>query len=182
MFTIDADGSKKLKPLVIRKAFKPCAFGNKTGSQLGFQCRNNAKAWMSTEIYQGWLKEWDLDLQQKTPTQCILLLQDNFSGHVVSYGLKCICVENFTANLTAHVQPNDAGIIRCFKAHYHHHFYSCSIDCYKQGITPSDIYAINQPEAMHLSSSAWNAVDMTTIQNCWDKARILDPVQDLLTP
>lgn len=26
---------------------------------------------------------------------------------------------------------------------------------------------------MHLSSSAWNAVDMTTIQNCWDKARIL---------
>lgn len=122
MFTINADGSEKLKPLVIRKAFKPCAFGNKTGSQLGFQCQNNAKAWMSTEIYQGWLKEWDLDLQLKTPTQCILLLQDNFSGHVVSYGLKYICVENFTANLTAHVQPNDAGIIRCFKAHYHHHF------------------------------------------------------------
>jgi hypothetical protein len=35
-FTSNADGSEKLKPLVIGKAHKPRAFGGKTGSQLGF--------------------------------------------------------------------------------------------------------------------------------------------------
>lgn len=173
VFTVNAHGLEKRKPLVIGKAFKPQAFGGKTGSQLGFQYRNNAKAWMNMEIYQGWLLEWDRDLQQKTLTQNILLLQDNFSGHVVPEGLWCICVENFRANLTAHVQPNDTGIIQCFKAHYRHHYYSRAIDCYEQGITPADLYKINQLEAMRLTDAAWNVVDSTTIQNCWHKGGIL---------
>ena len=128
---------------------------------------------MTTVVYQGWLTEWDHKLQQKTPTQRILLLQDKFSGHVVSDGLQGIHVEIFQPNLTAHVQPNDAGIIWCFKAHYCHHFCSRAIDCYKQGITPSDVYVINQLEAMHLAGPAWNEVDTTMIQNCWHKAGIL---------
>lgn len=55
VFTANADGSEKLKPLVIGKAFKPHAFEGKTGGQLGFLYQNNAKAQMNTEIYQGWL-------------------------------------------------------------------------------------------------------------------------------
>ena len=43
--------------------------------------------------------------------QKILLLQDNFSGHIVSPDLQNIWVENFEPNLTAHVQPLDQGII-----------------------------------------------------------------------
>jgi hypothetical protein len=163
VFTANADGSEKLKPLVIGKAFKPRAFENKTGGQLGFLYRNNTKAWMTTEIYQAWLWEWDRDLQLKTPTRNILLLQDKFSGHIVPEGLQCIRVENFKANLTAHVQPNDAGIIRCFKAHYRHLYISCAIDHYNEGITPSDIYKINQLEAMRLADTAWQMVNTTTI-------------------
>ena len=128
---------------------------------------------MTTVVYQGWLTEWDHKLQQKTPTQRILLLQDNFSGHVVPDGLQCIHVENFQPNLIAHVQPNDAGIIWCFKAHYRCHFCSRAIDRYEQGITPSDVYVINQLEAIRLAGSAWNEVDTTTIRNCWHKAGIL---------
>ena len=55
--------------------------------------------------------------------QKILLLQDNFSGHIVPPDLKCIRVENFAPNLTVHsIQPNDQDIIRCFKAHYRARF------------------------------------------------------------
>ena len=90
VFTANADGSEKLKPLVIGKAFKPCAFENKTGNQLGFSYCNNAKPWMTTEIYQGWLQEWDHDLQLKMLTHNILLLQDNFSGHIIPEGLQRI--------------------------------------------------------------------------------------------
>ena len=38
VFTVNVDGLERQKSLVIGKAFKPQAFGNKTGGQLGFQC------------------------------------------------------------------------------------------------------------------------------------------------
>ena len=53
----NADGSEKRPPLIIGKAKKPRAFQNKTGTQLGFDYRNNAKAWMTASIYQDWLRQ-----------------------------------------------------------------------------------------------------------------------------
>lgn len=64
---------------------------------------------MTAHLYQDWIKEWDQELEAKK--RKILLLQDNFSGHIVPPDLKAIHVENFWPNLTAHVQPNDQGII-----------------------------------------------------------------------
>lgn len=107
-FAANADGSEKLPAFVIGKAKKPRAFRNKTGSQLGFYYRNNAKAWMTASLYQEWLEQWDQELGLKN--RKILLLQDNFSGHIVPDGLRNIRVENFEPNLTAHVQPMDQGI------------------------------------------------------------------------
>ncbi|KIK77896.1 hypothetical protein PAXRUDRAFT_165457 [Paxillus rubicundulus Ve08.2h10] len=105
-----------------------------------------------------------------------LLLQDNFSGHIIPDTLTNIHVQNFEPNLTVHVQPNDQGIIHCFKAHYHTkyilYYTNCTVDCYKAGFTPSHIYNIDQLEAMQLAQDAWNEVDTTTIQNCWQKASI----------
>ena len=40
-------------------------------------------------------------------------------------------------------------------------------------ITPSDIYTIDQLEAIRMAQVAWNEVNTTTIQNCWRKAGIL---------
>ena len=80
---------------------------------------------MTLILYQEWIQEWDSELQAKN---CKMLpLQDNFPGHIVLDGLQNICVENFEPNLTAHVQPMDQGIIRCFKAHYHEKYIQCAI-------------------------------------------------------
>ncbi|GAW02276.1 DDE-domain-containing protein [Lentinula edodes] len=152
-FTANADGSEKKPAFIIGKAKKPRAFGNKTGEQLGFRYRNNAKAWMTMELYQDWLLEWD--------------------RHVPPEGLQNIAVENFRANLTAHVQPMDSGIIRCFKAHYRQKYIERSIDRYDSGISPMNIYDINQLEAMRLAEAAWREVNTTTIIHCWQKAGIL---------
>ena len=103
----------------------------------------------------------------------VLLLQDNFSGHIVPEGLQNIRVENFSPNLTAHVQPMDQGIIQCFKAHYRATYIHRAIDQYDSGVTPSEIYDINQLEAMRLADVAWREVDAATIQHCWRKAGIL---------
>jgi hypothetical protein len=161
VFTANADGSEKLPPFVIGKAAKPRAFQKKSGTQLGFYHHNNAKAWMTTKIYQEWLCDWDEKLQRQN--RHILLLQDNFSGHIVPDDLTNICVENFKPNLTAHVQPNDAGIIRCFKAHYRSKFIGRAIDHYNNNVSPALIYEIDQLEAMRLADAAWCEMDTTTI-------------------
>lgn len=168
---VNADGSKKLPPFIIGKAHKPQAFNNKTSVELGFQYRNNMKAWMTATLYQKWLSDWDRKFRSED--QRILLLQDNFSGHVVPETLTNIDIINFEPNLTAHVQPNDQGIIHCFKAKYHAQFIHYAIHLYKTGITPSQINDIDQLEAMQLTHDAWNEVDTTTIRNCWCKASIL---------
>ena len=118
--TLNADRSEKLEPFIIGKFNKPHAFGSKSGQDLGFYYRNNAKAWMTGTLYGEWIQKWDACLRHEG--RKVLLLQDNFTGHIVPDSLTNICVENFAANLTPHVQPMDTGIIRCFKVHYRSHF------------------------------------------------------------
>jgi len=170
-FTMNADGSEKLVPFVIGKAERPRAFQKKYGAQLGFYYRHNAKAWMTAKLYQEWLRDWDSKLRHQK--RHILLLQDNFSAHIVPPGLTNIRVENFKPNLTSHIQPADAGIIRCFKAHYRRLFMNRAIDRYDCDITPALIYTINQLEAMRLADLAWREVDTSTIRHCWKKTGIL---------
>lgn len=114
--TSNADGSVKKEAFIIRKAKKPHAFDGKSGEQLGFYYRNNSKAWMTGTLYGEWIKKWDDELQHVGHK--ILLLQDNCTGHMIPEGLINIRIENFSTNSTPHVQPMDAGIIQCFKAHY----------------------------------------------------------------
>jgi hypothetical protein len=91
--TTNATRSKKLPPFVIGKAKKPCVFGNQLGAQLGFHYQNSAKAWMTSILYQEWLQNWDRELH--TQGQKILLLQDNFSGHIAPSGLENIWIKSF---------------------------------------------------------------------------------------
>ena len=170
-FTSNADGSKKLPPFIIGKAAKPRAFNKKSGTQLGFYYRNNAKAWMTASLYEEWICAWDRELQAKR--RKVLLLQDNFSGHIIPDNLQNIEVRNFAPNLTAHIQPMDQGIIQCFKAHYRTKYIRRAVDHYEAGVTPSQIYELDQLEAMRLAHAAWQDVDTTTIRNCWRKAGIL---------
>lgn len=170
-FTTNADGSEKLRPFVIGKSACPRAFNKKRGDELGFYYRNNAKAWMTAMLYQEWLLDWDSKLRGQG--RFVLLLQDNFSGHIKPNGLTNIQVENFTPNLTSHIQPNDAGIIRCFKAHYCSKFISRAINRYDHDVPPALIYDIDQLKAMRLADVAWQEVQPMTIYNCWCKTGIL---------
>ncbi|EIN11808.1 DDE-domain-containing protein [Punctularia strigosozonata HHB-11173 SS5] len=172
-FAMNADGSEKLQPVIIGKYQRPRAFEKKTGEQLGFYYRNNAKAWMTMKLFHEWVGGWDAKLRQKK--RSVLLLVDGFSAHVAPDNLTNIRVEVFRPNLTPHVQPADAGTIQCWKAHYRSAFIGRAIDRYDMGISPEDIYDINILEAMRMAISAWSKVDTTTIRNCWLKTGILPP-------
>jgi DDE superfamily endonuclease len=109
----------------------------------------------------------------RTANRTICLLIDNFSGHNVAYDPTNIQLEWFEPNLTSHVQPLDAGIIRCFKAHYRRAFCIRALDHDDAG--ESDIYKIDLLEAMLMAREAWNEVSATTIKNCWDHTGIQRP-------
>jgi hypothetical protein len=172
-FTVNADGSDILDPLIIGKYKKPRAFHNKTGTELGFLYRNNAKAWMTSVIFEEWLSTWDRDLQRQN--RKIQLWLDNFSGHTVpeNGAIKMINVQFFKANLTSHVQPLDAGIIRAFKAHYRSAFMARAVGNFDRGVPAAQVYEINQLEAMRMAEIAWRKLTPATIQGCWRKAGIL---------
>lgn len=114
---INASGTERRQPLFIGKARMPRCFKKKPAAEHEFEYFFNKTAWMTMDIFATWLRSWNVTLQQRD--RQILLLLDNFSGHKIE-GMKLsnIQLEFFAANLTAHVQPCDAGVIRAFKAYF----------------------------------------------------------------
>ena len=74
--------------------------------------------------------------------------------------------------MTSFVQPLDAGVIRCFKAHYYHAFCRRAIELDDAG--EDDIYKITLLEAMLMVKDAWAAIMPATISNCWKHAFQID--------
>jgi hypothetical protein len=163
---------EKFEPVFIGKFNAPRPFkapGKKTPRDWGFDYSSNAKAWMTMEIFEPWLK-W-LDIMMGAQKRKVLLLVDNFGAHDVAYQPKNVRVEFFEPNMTSYVQPLDAGIIRCFKAVYRRMFCLRAVDLEEAG--EENIYKINLLEAMKMAKKAWDEVESKTIQNCWEHTGIL---------
>ncbi|KNE96110.1 hypothetical protein PSTG_10532 [Puccinia striiformis f. sp. tritici PST-78] len=172
--TCNADGSEKLPILFIGKYKRPQCFNKKDAREYGYEYYSNGNAWMTGEIFQQWLLSWDSRL--RCQKRKILLLLDNFRGHSIpEEGLTQIRVEFFAANLTSHVQPLDAGIIKCLKSHYRKRAIARSISIFseqKNQISVKDIFNVNQLMAMKMATRAWQNVSKTTISNCWGATKI----------
>jgi hypothetical protein len=95
---------------------------------------------------------------------------DNFSGHGISYQPTNIELIYFEPNLTPYVQPLDARIIHCVKAHYQKAFCLRAVELDEAG--EDDIYKINLLEVMLMVREAWDAVTPETIINCWKHTKI----------
>lgn len=98
-----------------------------------------------------WVKAFDLKMHKEKRHICLVI--DNFSGHYISFVPRNIQIEFFGPNLTSFVQPLDAGIIQCFKAHYWHAFSMHAVGLEEAGET--DIYKVNLLEAMTMAKDAW---------------------------
>ncbi|KAJ3559043.1 hypothetical protein NP233_g11363 [Leucocoprinus birnbaumii] len=164
----NADGSEKLPLFFIGRSKRPKAFKGKTPGEKGFYYRNNAKAWMTKVIFEEWIKQ--LDVEMRRSNQHILLLVDGFSAHYIAYKPRNIQIEFFAPNLTSHVQPCDAGIIRCLKAHYRRAFCERAINL--DEAEQRDIYKINIYEAMWMIREGWDEITSETIEHCWNHTQI----------
>lgn len=122
----------------------------------------------SHKFYVRWIRM--LDAQFRRANRKICLLVDNFKGHLISYEPTNIHIEFMAPNMTSFIQPLDAGIIRCFKAHYRHA--TCMRAIEQDDAGEQDIYKIDLLEAMLLVNEAWSEVSQATIANCWQHTKI----------
>jgi len=174
---MNATGTRKVRLLFIGSAAKPRCFKKKTGMELGLWYFHNKKAWMTGEIFAQAME--DLDEEFREEGVHVTMLLDNFGGHKWREGkITNIYFIFFSPNLTAHVQPADAGIIRDLKAKYGKLQLFHSLDREEAG--EDDIFAIDLLQAMHLLAEAWDAVKLETIQACWRHTGIL-PSTGLVT-
>jgi hypothetical protein len=74
----NGDGSNRLSLWVIGKYKNPRFFENINKNTLGCQYRNNSNAWMMWEIFLEWFRGFDLHVSGRK----VLLIMDNFSGHI----------------------------------------------------------------------------------------------------
>jgi hypothetical protein len=114
---------------------------------------------------------FDLKMHQQNHNVCLTL--DNFLGHDINYQPTNVQIEFFEPNLTAFVQPLDAGVIRCFKAHYRRAFCQRALDLDDAG--EHNIYNVTLLEAMLMAEDAWDSILSTTIEHCWDHTKIQCP-------
>ena len=113
----------------------------------------------------------------RNANRCICLLVDGFSAHYIDYEPHNIRIIYFEPNLTSFVQPLDAGIIRCFKAHYRRQF--CEIAIERDELGEENLYEIDLLKAMLMANEAWKQISQSAIVNCWSHTKIQGWVQCL---
>jgi hypothetical protein len=109
-------GKEKTPLLIIGKSLHPrCFKGVRT---LPTKYTANKRAWMTSQLFEKELIEWDHELQEEN--RQILVVVDNCPSHPkdLNTKLKNINLQFLPPNLTSLIQPMDAGIIRNTKYHY----------------------------------------------------------------
>ncbi|KAG5880840.1 hypothetical protein JTB14_027621 [Gonioctena quinquepunctata] len=114
MVAANMSGTEKNKLLVIGKSQKPRCF--KSVKSLPVDYANNRKAWMTSGLFEKWLRDWDRDLVKKKKK--ILLLVDNCPAHPEVTDLKSITLALLPPNTTSVLQPMDQGIIRSLETNF----------------------------------------------------------------
>lgn len=158
----NADGSHKLKPLVISKFACPRCFSKDYDPNVFCDYYHNPNAWMTTDVFLKWLQNFDHHMRQQH--RHVILLVNNTSSHKsTSLQLTHVKIAFPPPNITSKLQAMDAGIIRNFKLHYRKHLTRYFVACINDGV---DLH-VTVRQALDFLKDAWLDVTNTTITNCW---------------
>ena len=155
LFAVSMAG-ERLPPLVIGNTHKPGGYNNTTTQP--YLWAYNANSWMTSMIWEAWLKTIDDILRHKM--RKIALIVDNCAAHTVSDRLTNIELAFIPPNLTSILQPCDQGIIHTVKAHYRSKLVRMHLDAIEQGreIKPQKITYV-----LMIVSSFYEIADSTII-------------------
>ncbi|XP_045541632.1 tigger transposable element-derived protein 4-like [Papilio machaon] len=169
MVAANMSGTEKKKLLIIGKSQKPRCF--KSVKSLPVDYANNRKAWMTSELFEKWLRDWDRDLVKKKKK--ILLLVDNCPAHPNVTNLKSITLAFLPPNTTSVLQPMDQGIIRSLKTNFRKNLVLKMINCLDANEDNSST-KITVLDAILMVNDAWNKMSQSTIHNCFKHAGFIE--------
>ncbi|XP_052746342.1 tigger transposable element-derived protein 4-like [Bicyclus anynana] len=158
MVAANMTGSCKRKLLVIGNYKTPECF--KTGS-LPVIYENNVKSWMTLEIFERWLRNWDDEL--KANNKKVLLLVNTCAAHMAVTNLKFIKLVFLPSNV---LQPMDQGVIRCIKSNYR----KLQVLQLLQNLETNNEKSLTVLDAILMVAEAWENVSRKTIADCFIQA------------
>ncbi|CAE6457270.1 unnamed protein product [Rhizoctonia solani] len=130
-------------------------------------------AWMRTNVLKKWFRTKLRLYAAVSAVQDNDTLLRSSDKKADTKRLTNVRIEFLAPKLTAFIQPLDAGVIRCFKAHYRQGFLQKVLE--RDATNLPYIYCIDQLQAMQLSLQAWDQVAPSTINNCWHHTGICPP-------
>jgi len=171
---VNSDSNKKISLMIIGEHLNPRCFKGINHDMLGARYHTNARAWMTQNVFQLWLLDFDRRMQGRQ----VFLLLDNCPGHIplekfveMNMVLCNTHVFNLPPNMTSAIQPCDVGIIRTFKAYYKKRFNNLLLDGYENNIDNPEKISIL--DAFCLPIPTWvEDVSPATIANCFRHYKI----------
>ena len=160
------DGSDKLPPLVIGMSKNPRSF--KHVKTLPVCYKSNKKAWMTSQLFEEWLKK--LDKQFSTQKRKIAMVVDNCPAHPKIDDLKAIELIFLPLNTTSILQPCDQGIIKAFKQIYRKLMVRhCLVHVEEQmkARKRDQVYTVDILDALYRIKEAWSLVKQQCVVNCF---------------
>jgi len=172
--TCNMTGTVKKKPLVIGKSKQLRCL--KSAKNLPVDYFSNSNVWMTSFIFENYLRKWDSKLDHK-----IALVLDNCTAHP-NFSFKNIELVFLPPNTTSLIQPLDQGIIKAFKTFYRSDMRRKIIDAIDdgQGNGSNTAKKMTVLQAIHMSHNAWMKVTTSCIVNCFKKSGMV-PITTTIT-
>ena len=156
---------ERLPMFAIGKAKNPRCF--KGVKSIPCRYRAQAKSWMSSELFEEWIKE--LDRSFSVQKRKIALIVDNCPAHPTVTGLEWIELIFLPPNTTSVTQPMDQGVIRALKAKYRSLAVRKQLANLEKG---KQLPKISILTAMTMLNKAWGSIPDRTFLNCFKKSGI----------
>ena len=173
------DGSEKLEPLVIGKNKNPHCFKNVKMLPVSYE--GNENAWMTAELWKGWLL--GLDEKMRAKKRNILLICDNCVAHSKDFELTNINLVLLPTNMTSLIQPMNQGIVANFKKQYRslvlRHIDAVMDDGATEDVAAASVAKkLTVLDSLHMQREAWSRITQSTIAKCYKRARFVFPSEE----
>ena len=158
------------RPLVIGRAAKPRCFKHLCLDKLPVTWKFNKKAWMTTELFNEWIGNFNKKMSAQN--RKVLLMLDNDPSHPKKdlSNIKCLFLP---ANTTSVLQPLDQGIIQNVKMHYKRKLLNCALAKIETASSVVEVQkSVNVLDACQWAASAVSPVKSRTVVKCFAKAGV----------
>lgn len=177
MLCANALGEKETT-IVIGKAIRPRCFGRMKKEDLPVDYHANKKAWMTSNIFEVYMKK--LDGKMGRQGRKIIMLLDNATSHP-HLQLQNVKLVFLPPNTTSITQPMDQGVIQTMKLKFRKRqlrYILQKLEANKEMTGPELMRTTDVLQSIYWVDQSWRDVDPDTIKKCFRRCGVGVPAPD----